>query len=337
MRNTGPEKHLEIVISIINYRTAELTIACVQSVLDDLSGIAARIVVVDNNSGDGSARVIADWIGTLPADAPVSLILSPTNSGFSGGHNQGIGAHRADYYLVLNSDAILRPGCLAALLETARSKPDIGLFAPRLEYDDGTRQTSCFRFPSPLSEVIRGACSGPVTKLLKRYDIPLDMPPAPDQIDWASFACIMLSGRMIDALGTLDQGYFMYFEDIEYCWRARKAGWRIIYVPQARAVHYRGGSGPVQQGVRENARLPAYYYASRTRFFYQAYSRVGVFAANGCWLLGRSFANLRRLVGKPVPKTNQSEPKDIWTNALSPLGDWRAEGNEQGQLTNGTS
>lgn len=337
MNHTDLGQNHDLVISIINYRTAELTIGCVQSVLDNLPGIDGHVTIVDNNSGDGSARVIADWIATLPADTPVSLIPSDTNTGFSGGHNLSLAAHRANYYLVLNSDAVLQPGCLSALMEATKTDPNMGFFAPRLEYDDGNRQTSCFRFPTPFSEVIRGACSGPVTRMLKRYDIPLDMPPAPDQIDWASFACILLNGRMVDAIGPLDEGYFLYFEDIEYCWRARKAGWHIQYVPAARAVHFRGGSGPVQQGVREKARLPAYYYASRTRFFYQAYARSGLFAANGCWLLGRSFANLRRLVGKPVPKTNQSEPKDIWTNALSPLGDWRADSNEQGQLTNGTS
>lgn len=337
MCQTDEYERLEIAISIINYRTAELTINCVKSVLSDLSDINGRIVIVDNDSGDGSAKVIADWIATLPTAAPVSLILSDTNAGFSSGHNLGISVHRASFYLVLNSDAILRPGCLSALLETAKANPDVGFFTPRLEDEDGTQQVSCFRFPSPFSEVIRGACSGPITRLLRRYDIPLDMPPAADQTDWASFACIMLNGRMVDDLGAMDEGYFLYFEDVEYCWRARKAGWRITYVPSARAVHFRGGSGPVQQNVREKARLPAYYYASRTRFFYQAYTRAGLFAANGCWLLGRVFANLRYLAGKPVPKTNVSEQKDIWTNILSPLGDWRANNNKQGQVTNGTS
>lgn len=314
-------------MSIINYRTAALTRQCVQSVLEDLAGLAARVVVVDNCSGDGSAEELADWIATLGPDAPVDLIRSATNSGFSGGHNQGIAAHAAEYYLVLNSDAVLRKGFCRTILEAADAEPQAGLFAPRIEYDDGEQQISCFRFHSPASELIRGAATGAVTRALARYDVPLAMPPAPGQIGWASFACILLRGAMIDRVGPMDEGYFLYFEDTEYCWRARQAGWTITYVPGARAVHYRGGSAPVKRLARERKRLPAYYYASRTRFFHQAYGRGGLVLANLAWHLGRLIAQARRLAGRPVPQSNRMEMRDTWINFFSPLGDRHATGN----------
>ncbi|MEX5730230.1 N-acetylglucosaminyl-diphospho-decaprenol L-rhamnosyltransferase [Rhodovulum iodosum] len=318
---------LDLVVSIINYRTARLTLDCVASVLADIArtpGLAAHVVVVDNASGDGSDAVIADWIAGQGPDLPVTLVRSPTNSGFSGGHNQGIAARAARFYLVLNSDAVLRPGFFAAILAAADAAPAAGLFAPRLEDEDGTGQISCFRFPCPMSELIRGACTGPVTRLLARYDVPLDMPPAADRIGWASFACILLRAEMVAAIGPMDEGYFLYFEDAEYCLRARRAGWSIRYVPEARAVHFRGGSAPVKSLAKARRRLPPYFYASRSRFLRQAHGPAGPVAANLAWHFGRALAQLRVLAGKPRPRAVEAEARDIWINVRHPLGDRRA-------------
>lgn len=320
----------DVVVSIINYRTAEMTIACVASVLKEFDRMASRrsghVVVVDNASGEGSAERIAAWIAEEGMDGSVTLVKSPKNSGFSGGHNQGIAAKSGRFYLVLNSDAVLRPGFFETILTAAHEAPDVGIVAPQLEDEDGTPQISCFRFPSPASELIRGAGSGPVTRVLKRWDMPLTLPPAPDQIGWVSFACVLLRAEMVEALGPMDEGYFLYFEDAEYCLRARRAGWGIRYTPAAHAVHYRGGSAPVKSLARARKRLPAYYYASRTRFLYQAYGQAGLWGANGSWFLGRSLANLRGLVGKSRPRPTDGESRDIWTNALRPLGPRRAPG-----------
>lgn len=323
-----PAAPLDLVVSIINFRTAQMTIDCVQSVLDDIGDLRAHVVIVENGSGDGSDVVLADWLTAARAENPdiaVSLVVSAENTGFSGGHNQGIRAMKARFYFVLNSDAVVHKGCLAALLADAEAHPETGLFAARLEYDDGTRQISCFRFPTPGSEMIRGAQSGPVTRLLKRYDIPLDMPPAQEQIEWASFAAIMLRGEMIDAIGLMDEGYFLYFEDTEYCLRARRAGWGTRYVEGARAIHFRGGSAPVKSLAKARKRLPAYYYASRTRLMYQSHGRIGLLAANLAWYLGTGLTYARLLLTRKVNTLPvESEMRDIWTNFMRPLGDRRA-------------
>ena len=315
---------LSLTVSVINYRTAELTIACIRSVLDDLAatpGLSGHVVVVDNASGDGSAEAIAAFLDSLPAPAPVSLVRSDRNTGFSGGHNQGMAARPAEAYLILNSDALLRPGFLAALLAGMAEDPGAGLYAPRLEGADGVQQISCFRFPSPWSELIRGAASGPVTRLLARHDVPRELPHAPGQDGWASFACILLRDAVLRAVGPMDEGYFLYFEDAEYAWRARKAGFRLRHVPAARVVHHRGGSGPVKSLAQARKRLPGYYYASRTRFFRQAYGPAGPLLANLMWHLGRGIAGLRLLAGKPLPARTEGEARDLWTNILAPLGD----------------
>jgi GT2 family glycosyltransferase len=314
-----------IAVSIINYRTGELTLGCLGSVLADMDGIDGRVVVVDNASGDGSADLIAGWIEAHPR-APVTLVRSETNTGFSGGHNQGIAAVRADLYLLLNSDAVVRPGFFEALLAEAERAPQAGIFAPRIAAEDGTPQTSTFRFASPASEFIRGANTGWITRALKRWEVSMGPHPDPAKIGWASFACIALRREMIEAIGPMDEGYVLYFEDAEYCLRAVRAGWRIAWVPDAVAVHFRGGSGPVKALARARKRLPPYYYASRTRFLYQAHGRAGLLAANAAWVAGRGLTQVRRLFGKDIYPSAEAERRDIWINAGTPLGPRRAPG-----------
>jgi GT2 family glycosyltransferase len=346
------ERSPDVVISIINYRTPDLTISCLASALDELrraaaDGIAGHVVVVDNASGDGSAERIADWIAQRaateavePAEIaagggggpeagdtaagksalPVTLLRSPDNTGFSGGHNLGMGHMDAAHYLLLNSDGILRPGFVSTILAAARARPDMGVFAPRIEHDDGTPQVSAFRFASPASEFIRAINSGPVTRLLRRRVVAIGIDPDEAEIDWASFACILLRGEMVARIGPMDEGYFLYFEDAEYCLRARRAGWRVAWVPEARMVHFRGGSGPVKSLEKDRKRMPGYYYASRTRFMRQAHGRAGPVLANLAWHLGRGLTQLRRLAGKPVRPAVKAERRDLWINVLDPFG-----------------
>lgn len=320
LKTSTSSETVQVLVSVINYRTVELTMQCVQSVLEDMQGIEGRVVIVDNASNDGSVEKLRAWIASLEKKERVNLLVSATNSGFSGGHNAGVQSQLAEFYLILNSDAVLRPGFLHAMLEAAKQNPSIGLFAPQIAHDTGEMQTSCFRFHSPLSELMRGAESGPVSKLLRKREVALAMPPDPNSVEWASFACILLRHETWVDAGPMDTGYFLYFEDVEYCWRARKARWGIAYVQDAVAVHFRGGSGPVKALANERKRLPKYFYASRTRMLYQFYGWFGLVAANLCWGFGRVLAHLRLLAGKSIPLSSRSEWRDIWTNVFSPLG-----------------
>ncbi|MEL6207940.1 MAG: glycosyltransferase family 2 protein [Pseudomonadota bacterium] len=312
-----------LVVSIINFRTPDLTIACVLSVLRDLSATPdardAEVVIVDNASNDGSVEHLADWIDAHPDD-PVRLIRSSLNTGFSGGHNQVIESSDADYVLLLNSDAELRVGCLAKLLAAAERDKAAGLFGPALEGEDGTPQTSFFRWPSALSELERGASLGPVTALLSRWVVPLGPEPETDEIGWTAFACVLLRRAMIDQIGPLDEGYFLYFEDVEYCLRAKRAGWTVGHAPAARALHHIGGSTGVTALQTQHLRRPAFYYAGRSRYFFQAYGRFGLLAANVGWTLGRALSWTRFLFGKGRPAGTAHEARDIWINFAQPLG-----------------
>ena len=312
---------VRIGVSIINFRTGALTIACAQSALVAAEGLSVDIVIVDNFSGDGSAELIGDWIATLPPEAPVRLVLSDENAGFSAGHNIGIEAlPNADWIFLLNSDGVVAKDFFERLGHTiAQADPKTGLLAPQIEDQQGNVQVSNFKRPSPISELERGACTGVVTKLVRRWVVALPPPANLDDVQWVSFAGVVLRQEMIADIGPMDEDYFLYFEDTEYCLRATQRGWKIGQASQARMVHFRGGSGPVKALTAQKKRLPAYFYQSRTRYFRQSFGVLGPFMANILFLLGRGIANARRLLGKPAPPGIESEASDIWINFRTPL------------------
>ena len=310
----------DIVVSIINYKTPDLTQTCAESALAALDGHDGHVVIVDNASGDGSVETLSAWVDTHPQKARMTFVASPQNTGFSGGHNIGIGTHQATHYLILNSDALLARDFFDVLMPVVAAHPESGFFAPRIDTEEGNAQASCFRFHSPTSEFVRAACTGFVTKALSRSVVSLGPDPDPSHIDWASGACILFRGAMVEEIGPMDEGYFLYYEDAEYGLRGRRAGWGLTYVPEARAVHFRGGSGPVKTLAAQKKRMPPYYYASRTRFLYQAHGRLGLLAANLGWIAGRGVGQIRWLAGKPPHKMAAHEGRDIWINFTRPLG-----------------
>ena len=308
-----------VVVSIINYKTPGMTIDAATSVLDDIGDLDVHVVIVDNGSADGSDRELLKWKAGLPADAPVTIVLSPENTGFSGGHNQGMAERNADFYLVQNSDSFIRPGFLKAILVSAQCHPKAGIIAPRIEHEDGVQQHNCFRFHSPGSEFLRAADIGILIRWLRRWFISLGDDPNPDEIEWVSFASVLLRHDMVDKIGPMDEGYFLYFEDTDYCLTAGRAGWGITFCPDAKTVHFRGGSGPVKANLKTNKELPAYYYRSRSRFLYKAHGRFGLLAANMSYYFGRGLNHLSRLLGKRFTPMPEREARNIWQNFWTPL------------------
>ncbi len=311
---------MKLSVVIINYKTADLTIDCLKSLLAEMNVGDTGVVVVDNNSGDDSVEVLRNWLKQHDIGKIVTLVESPTNSGFSGGNNIGISAMEAEYYLLLNSDTIIRKHAISNLLESAQKHPEAGLISPRLEWLDATPQESCFRYPTPTSELIDAAASGPVTRLFKTRVVALKVSDSPVFPQWTSFACVLIKADVIKQVGLLDEGFFMYYEDVEFCYRAQKAGWRILHTPAARVVHLRGGSSSVKSRARENKRLPRYYYASRSRLYFLLYGRTGLTLANILWWLGASLRILRNVIERRNPSFPEKKWLDIWTNWRHPGG-----------------
>lgn len=323
MGTTAPDNSaddvFDLCVVIVNYKTPHFVTDCLETLLPELEELKASVVVVDNRSGDDSCPRIAAWLAEHDAGRRVQLIQSNRNSGFAGGNNAGIAAARARHYLLLNSDTLVRPGAIRGILAAAARYPEAGLVSPRLEWPDGRGQESCFRFHSPFSELLGAAHTGIIDRLLRKYIVYLPVQETVAWPEWTSFACVLIRDDVFQQIGVLDEGYFMYFEDVEFCHRARKAGWRIVHDPEWHVVHLRGGSSPVKEQTRLRKRVPRYYYESRTRLFYQTYGWWGLTAANLMWWLGRSVSKARQLLGRSDKTAVERQWLDIWTNWLQPM------------------
>lgn len=318
----------QLCIVIINYRTPQLTIDCLNSLVPQVKVLfSAKIVLVDNNSGDNSLEIINNTIATNHWQQSIDVIPSNINGGFSYGNNLGIKAIKAQNYLLLNSDTIVRDNAINILLEALEKYPQGGIFSPRLEWLDETPQISCFQNRSPINELINAAKTSVVTKILSKYDIPLPISNKVMEVEWTSFACVLIRGEVIEKIGLMDEDYFMYFDDIDYCRRSREVAWKIIHYPFARVVHLRGGSGSVKKDIATRKRLPAYVYASRSRYFAKFYGILGLWLANLLWLIGRSISLTREIIEKKPPQTCELEAKDIWLNFYNPLKSYNLKEN----------
>ena len=316
---------MKMLVVIVCYRAADLTIACLESLASEVESVpGTRVAVCENGTGGDSAKKLAEAIEANGWEDWVSLKVIHPNRGFAGGNNVILrealgGPDPPKYFLLLNADTIVRPGALGSLLEAIEPRLDIGIAGPRVEWPDGTPQETCYRFYNPLGEMCTAARTALVTRLLRRYCGRLPICDEPLEGDWISFACAMIRRQVVEQIGVLDDGFYLYYDDPDYCHRARRAGWRILYWPQAHVIHLRGRSNPVKQLSAERKRRPRYYYASRSRYFGKYYGRLGLLGTNILWTIGRCISFARELVGNKEPHTCEREWLDIWTNALDPL------------------
>ncbi|HKJ62380.1 MAG TPA: glycosyltransferase family 2 protein [Hyphomicrobiales bacterium] len=203
----------------------------------------------------------------------------PRNGGFSYGNNGIIRDYMAqpsppDYLWLLNSDTVVRPGAFAPLLSFMNKTPEAGIVGSRLEHMDGTPQHSAFRFHSLAAEFEASVNLGPVSKILRHWQI---APPIADTIqryDWLSGASMLIRREVFEQTGLFDEGYFLYDEETDFCIRADKCGWQCWYVPESRIVHLIGRSTGVTGDSDRSRRRPSYWFESRRRFYAKHYGRL---------------------------------------------------------------
>ncbi len=302
---------------ILNYRTPELVLDCLDSLVPQVDPRRDAVVVVDNASGDGSVEAIRRGLAERGWSERVRLIESPVNGGFAAGNNLALRAVDARAYLLLNSDTRVGEGAVERLWRALEAAPRAGLIGPRLEGEDGEVQSSCFRAPSPVSELIDASRTGPLARLLRRWQVAPPPGASPDRSvagpEWTSFAAVMIRRDVLDQVGLLDEGYFMYYEDVDFCLRARAAGWQIRHEPRARVVHLHSRSSNLGALQRARRRKPPYVYASRARYYRKAYGTGGLLAANVLWTVGRGVAWLREVAGNKPPHTAERQLLDTWS------------------------
>ena len=300
-----------VQIVIVNYRTADLTIDCLYSIAEQAPETSKlHVWVVDNASGDGSPARIVSIIETEGWHAWISLIPLDRNGGFAFGSNAGIreslrSVPPADYVMLLNPDTLVLPGAIAALVGFMESQPNAGIAGSLLENAAGEVECSAHNTPTPLGELEATARLGVLSRLLSRYRVTPPPREVAHECEWVSGASLMIRRAVIEQIGLLDEEYFLYFEEVDYCLRARKASWQIWFVPDSRIVHFEGATTGIR---RANARRIPYWYDSRRRYFLKHFGVSGLFLADALWSLGRMSLALRRAVRLGTGGTEQ-DPK----------------------------
>ena len=244
---------------VLNWRTPAMTLEAAEAALREMAGIAGGLIIVDNNSQDGSFETMAaaaearGWT----EGGRVRVLQSGRNGGFGAGNNAGIRAGLArgaapDYVYLLNSDAFPDPGAIRALLDHLEAHPEVGLAGSYIHGPDGEPHLTAFRFPSLWSEFEGAARTGPITRLLARHVVPLPIPERTVPVDWLAGASVMMRRRALDEIGLFDERFFLYFEETDLCRRARAAGWPTAYVRESEVTHI----GSVSTGMKTWARTP---------------------------------------------------------------------------------
>jgi hypothetical protein len=281
---------------ILNWRTPEMTLRAAQAAAREMAGLNGRIVIVDNDSGDGSFDIMRDAIANAEwAAGRVEVIQSGHNGGFGAGNNVGIrhgAATGFDYVYILNSDAFPDEGSVELLLAHLTLNPDVGIAGSYIHGEDNAPHVTAFRFPTVWSELEGAARLGVISRLLKNHIVPLPIPDTSTRVDWLAGASMMIRREALVDIGLFDETFFLYFEETDLCLRAARAGWPTDYVRASEVTHI----GSVSTGMKTWQRMPQYWFDSRLYYFRKNHG--GAFAATLAHVTGTLLWKLCRLIGR---------------------------------------
>lgn len=273
----------DLSICIVTYKARDLLRDCLRSLCEQPPGPSLEILVVDNGSDDGTLEMLR---GEFPE---VRLILNPGNLGYTLPMNQALRAAGGRYLVQLNPDTKVVGGALKALFEYLEANPRVGIATPKVLNRDGSLQKQCrrsaarpwdtFTYFTGLSRLF------PRSRLFARYLMTYLNEDEINEVEAVSGSCMFIRRAVIENIGYLDERYFAYQEDADFCFRARQAGWRIEYLPFARVIHYGGQGGTrveVYRSIYEWHRSYFTYYRThlaRSYFFlvnWAMYAAIGL-------------------------------------------------------------
>ncbi len=241
---------LDLSIIIVNYNTKKMTLDCIRSVVNNTKGITYEIILVDNASIDGSVKLMRPLIKKYP----LRVIANKKNLGFGEANNQGIKKGKGRYFLLLNTDTLIKDNLLMEMVKWMDSHPDVGIVSCALKNKNGTLQGGGGYFPTlfrvfawmSFLEDIPG-----LDKIIKPFHPMHSQSPIykgekffkkSSELDWVTGAFFLFRREVFEEVGFFDKAYFMYTEEVDYCFRAKKAGWKIWYLPYWSIIHFGGGS-----------------------------------------------------------------------------------------------
>ena len=311
-KQSGRTASAEVAIVIVNYRTPKLTIQCLASLRGEKDLLPSlRITVVDGGSGDGSADELARAINSPAYRDWVSLLALPINGGFGWANNQAIltlanDASPPEFIHVLNPDTEIEKSAVAELVRELQAHPRCGAAGSQLLSIDGSTAASAFPFPSKGHEFVNASHSERMGRMFGVGARSLQ-PATSSEVGWVTGASVMFRSAALRETGLFDDGFFLYFEEVELMYRMRERGWDIRHVPRSRVVHVEGAATGL--GARAARPHPAYWYQSRRRYFGLTGGRSAVATANLAWLGGSAVATLKKLAGRRA--NNPARFKDL--------------------------
>ncbi|MEM1384953.1 MAG: glycosyltransferase family 2 protein [Pseudomonadota bacterium] len=316
---TGPR----LLTVVLNWRTAEMTLKSAKAALDAMAGISGELVIVDNDSQDGSEQMLRRGVAEAgwDSDGRVRVVQSGRNGGFGAGNNVGIRAGLSDgglpdYVYILNSDAFPAPDAIRLLLEHLETNPDVGFAGSYIHGEEGDPHTTLFRYPTMWSEFEGAIAFGPVTRLLKNHVVPMEIPESGVlAVDWLAGASVMMRRQVLDQIGCFDERFFLYFEETDLCRRAQQAGWPTHYVRASEVAHI----GSVSTGMKIWARTPPFWFDSRLYYFAKNHGPAYAAAATVLRLVGGGLRTIRGLVDRKARGGPKRFLSDLALHALGSL------------------
>ncbi|MBC8262573.1 MAG: glycosyltransferase family 2 protein, partial [Anaerolineales bacterium] len=247
----------DLSIVIVNWNVCKLLKRCLHSIMSNLqlpasnfqlpssnlqpptSNLQIEVIVVDNASSDGSVAMIEEQF------PQVQLIANSENVGFTVGNNQGIAASRGRYILLLNPDTEIVGDALATMVAYMDKHPQVGALGPQLLNPDGSIQSSRRRFPTLATAFLESTILQqwfPHNHATRRYYITDRPDDEVQEVDWVTGACLLVRRETIEEVGLLDEGFFMYSEELDWCRRMKAQRWKVVYLPTAKVIHHGGQS-----------------------------------------------------------------------------------------------
>jgi N-acetylglucosaminyl-diphospho-decaprenol L-rhamnosyltransferase len=289
---------VEVAVVIVNYRTSDLTTLCLAALRAEKETLPRlRVLVVDGGSEDGSAEIMSDVIARPDYREWASLLPLPINGGFGWANNQGIMRLARDtkppeFIHLLNPDTQVVRGAVRTLISELQRHPRCGAVGSKLLAPDGSSSASAFRFPSAGRELLGEAQSESLGRILGIAPTVIEADESVEA-DWVSGASVMLRSHAIREAGLFDDGFFLYFEEVELMHRLRKRGWTVRHVPESRVMHIEGAITGLTAGGTART-LPPYWHQARRRYFALTGGGGALLAANIGWLAGRSIGLAKR-------------------------------------------
>jgi GT2 family glycosyltransferase len=257
---------LDLTVCIVNWNTRADLRRALESVFARAGEAAFEVIVVDNASRDGSPAMVRREF------PQVRLITNRVNRGFAAGNNEALRRARGRHRLLLNSDTVVHGGAFAAVVRFMDAHPEAGAVGLRVHNPDGTLQYSCRRFPRLATGLFRKVPLGrliPDNRWNREYLMSDWAHDTVREVDWVSGAAMCMGAGALAQMGRLDERYFMYCEDLDWCYRARRAGWKIYYLPQAVVTHAIGRSTDLRP-----LRMVREFHRSMSRFYWKHYARA---------------------------------------------------------------